>query len=166
MKGQGKQGVTRGLIPYMEDGEILTPEWAHQMTSWGKCQISKRCQQAQNLVIITKMSTIAFMSYECLCFAAFLCGHIQVHQRGLGWEPVIHLLLQEQTQRSNAGPQSFVGLIFPSQTAPWRSWAVVQASLFSVSCLTFVLSALNHLCKGCWSCTDPSIRLPQVTAGR
>lgn len=28
-KGQGKQGVTRGLIPYMEDGEILTPEWAH-----------------------------------------------------------------------------------------------------------------------------------------
>lgn len=54
--------------------------------------------------MITKMFTIAFTPYECLCFAAFLCSHIQAHQRELGWETVTHLLLQEQTQRSSAGP--------------------------------------------------------------
>lgn len=93
------------------------------------------------------MSTTAFISCECLWFWAFLCGHIQVHQHGWGGEPATQLSLKEQTQRSDAGPRSFAGLIFPSQTAPHYSWADVWASLFSVSCLTFVLSAFSPLCK-------------------
>ena len=40
------QGVTQGLIPYMEDGEVLAPAWVHQMTSWGKFHVWKPCQQA------------------------------------------------------------------------------------------------------------------------
>lgn len=29
MQGQGSKGVSQGLTPYMEDGEILTPTQAH-----------------------------------------------------------------------------------------------------------------------------------------
>lgn len=61
-------------------------------------------------------------------------------------------LLQEQTQRSSAGPSLE---LYRADLSQSDCSSVVQASLLSVSCLTFVLSALNHLCKGCWSHTGP-----------
>lgn len=33
MQGQGGQGLTQGLIPYMEDGKVLAPVQVRQMTS-------------------------------------------------------------------------------------------------------------------------------------